>query len=701
MPLQGDRSGPSATRFRRFGWADLAVVPLVAFLSVPPLVWFGYEWLVTQDAGRYLLGGWHLISGRGYTLIGGTPEIKRGPVFPGLLGLLMALFGRNTESLAWCVRLLALVNPLLAYYLVKRIHTTVAGLIAAVLVTLLSYTATNPEALNIDSVLLTLNLLTLLTLMAAIERSTYSLALLSGLLLGASIVTKETAFVNLPLALLAVLFLKWDLRGALWHYLGVALICIPWWVWVWAVSEQVYLVGRLPGGGLQILAVVAALVFAGLLAVAYLSGMVDRFLANERWRKRTGWLLMLAWVVALTGLLLSTGGAALSNVTFDALNVYVTERLAPKIAVWPLLLAAGGYAVWRTVRGGPSWRLFAMALLFQFPICLLVTIEGWHPRQFLTPQTLLLCALAALTADAVALLASAIREREYSGWPKLIVAVSLIAYLAVSAGVGTWNMLFKHATELSEGGRAASQALEMTDWIGDNVPKGETLVAAPLYTNYLSFLDGDQHTLTRLRLDQRQFVNPTKSNKHTHKKNTVYRTPPNTVWLSVGGGHVTCGAATISVPNVASQMRRQDTSYLMMAAYPTYPGLLSSSSGLEDSGAFEIVHQEGKVAQDDGFALLESTGQSPKAAPVWMGADSVLDLRDCMRTRAGPNYTNRIRSKFPQGIVLVPRSNPDQANDDPLARRDAQARRVIEDVYSGSDSAKGLGVGIATSGDLK
>ena len=634
-------------------------------------------------------------------MIGGTPEIKRGPVLPGLLSFFMMFFGRNTESLAWCVRLLALANPLLAYFLVKRMCSPIAGLIAAVLVTLLSYTAINPEAFNIDAVLLTMNLLTLLTLMAAIQRSTFSLALLSGLLLGASIVTKETAFVNLPLALLAVLFLGWNLRGALWHYLGVALICIPWWVWVWVVSEEVYLVGRLPGGGLQVLAVVATLVFAALLAVAYLFGLVDRFLANERWRKRTGWLLTLAWVVALTGLLLSTGGVALSNVTLDALSVYVTARLAPKIAVWPLLLVAGGYVVWRTTRGDPSWRLFAMALLFQFPVCLLVTIEGWHPRQFLTPQTLLLCALAALTADAVALLAGAVRERGYSGWPRLMFAVSLIAYLAVSAGVGTWNMLFKHATELSEGGRAASQALEMTDWIVGNVPKGETVVAAPLYTNYVSFLDGDQHTLTRLRLDQRQFVNPTKSNKHTLKKNTVYRTPPNTVWLNVGAGHVPCGAATISVPNVASQMRQQDTNFLMMAAYPTYPGLLSSSSGLEDSGAFEIVHQEGKVAEDDGFAMLETTGQSPKAAPVWMGADSVLELRDCMRTTAGPSYAERIRSKFPQGIILVTTSTPDQANRDPLAKRDALARRVIEVVYQGSDSAKDLGIGSVTNEDLK
>ncbi len=675
-------------RFRSFGWADLAVFPLVVILSLPPLVWFGYEWLVTQDAGRYLLGGWHLVSGRGYTLIGGAPETKRGPVFPGLLGLLMAFFGRNTESLAWCVRLLALANPLLAYFLVKRICSQVAGLIAAALVTLLSYTAINPEALNIDAVLLTINLLTLLALMAAIQRSAISLALLSGLLLGASVVTKETAFVNLPLALLAVLLLGWHLRGALWHYLGVALVCIPWWAWVWTVSEQVYLVGRLPGGGLKIVAVVATLIFAGLAVATYLSGMVDRFLANERWRRLTGRLLVVAWLMALTGLLLSTGGAALSKTSFDTLSTYVAARVAPNIAMWPLLLVAGGYVVWRTLRGSPSWRLFAMALLFQVPVCLLVTIEGWHPRQFLTPQTLLLCALAALTADAGGLLARAVKERGYAAWPTMVLAVSLIAYLTVSAGIETRNMLFEHSSRQSEGGKAAAQALRMTGWIAENVPEGEAIVAAPLYTNYLSFLDGDRHTLPRLRLDQRQFVNPTKSNKHTRKKNTVYRTPPNTVWLNVGGGHVPCGAATISVPNVVSQMHEKDTDFLMMAAYPTYPGLLSSSSGLADSGAFKIVHQEGEVTKDDGFALLKSTDQSPKAAPVWMGAGSVLRLRDCMRTAGGSGYAERIKSRFPQGIELVAGSNLDQKDGDSVTKQDAQAKRVIEDVYKGRDGER-------------
>jgi 4-amino-4-deoxy-L-arabinose transferase-like glycosyltransferase len=83
--------------------------------------------------------------------------------------------------------------------------------------------------------LLTFDLLALLALIAAIKSrgSSLVLAFLLGLLLGVSVLTKETAFANLPLALLGVLLLDWSLHAALWHYLSAALVCLPWWVWRW------------------------------------------------------------------------------------------------------------------------------------------------------------------------------------------------------------------------------------------------------------------------------------------------------------------------------------------------------------------------------------------------------------------------------------------------------------------------------------
>ena len=293
------------------------VIPLIVVLSVPPLMWFGYHWtLIGNDAARYLLAGSQLISGRGPEDLNSISEFNggHGPGLPALIGSLIPLFGRDTAELVWAVRLMALVNPLLAYFLVKRISSPAAGLIAAALITLLGYNVESTVAINIDALLLTFYLLALLTLLVAIKRNSSLLALLSGVLLGVCILTKESAFANLPLALLAVLLLDWNLRGALWHYLGVVLVSLPWWIWAWSASGEVYLLDRLPVP-FQVPVLIATAIFVVFASGAYASGMVARFLADERRRRWSSWFVVLAWTVSLCGMLLATAAHALSKLS--------------------------------------------------------------------------------------------------------------------------------------------------------------------------------------------------------------------------------------------------------------------------------------------------------------------------------------------------------------------------------------------------
>src|SRR5215218_449818 len=183
----------------------------------------------------------------------------------------MLLFGRDVESLAWTARLLTLANPVLMYFLIKRIAGSMAGLLAAAIVTLFGYTATLSEAFNIDAVQLTLYLLAALVLLIGAQKDRAVLWLLSGLLLGMAILTKEASLVALPLALFAALLFGWSFRGVLLHYTGVVTVCLPWWVWVWAVSGQVFLIShlisRLPSE-LVILVIVVALALTALFVVA-------------------------------------------------------------------------------------------------------------------------------------------------------------------------------------------------------------------------------------------------------------------------------------------------------------------------------------------------------------------------------------------------------------------------------------------------
>ena len=149
------------------------VVPLIVVLSIPPLLWFGQHWTISgNDTARYLLAGSQLISGGVLEDLDTISEFNggHGPGLPALVGSLILILGRDTVELVWALRLLALLNPLLAYLLLRRISTPVAGLIAAALVSLLGYNVQATVAINIDALQLTFYLLSLLALLGAIER---------------------------------------------------------------------------------------------------------------------------------------------------------------------------------------------------------------------------------------------------------------------------------------------------------------------------------------------------------------------------------------------------------------------------------------------------------------------------------------------------------------------------------------------------
>jgi 4-amino-4-deoxy-L-arabinose transferase-like glycosyltransferase len=659
--LPGTKSPP-------FGWADLVVIPLIIVLSVPPLMWFGHHWTVIgNDAARYLLAGSELVSGQGLENLNGTSEFNgaHGPGFPALIGSLILLFGRDTEDLVWAVRLMALVNALFAYFLTKRISSPTAGLIAAALVTLFGYDVMTPDALNIDAPLLTLYLLMLLALLAAIKRDSSLLALLSGLLLGASILTKETALTNLPLALLAVLMLGWDLRRALWHYLGVVLVCLPWWVWAWSASGEVYLVNRLPVQ-FQVPVLVATVICLGVAAAAYASGMVAHFMADERRRRWTGWFVVVLWTISLTGLLLATATHALTELSLEALRQHLAYLLAPSIVVVPTLLAVVGYVVWKA-RWDRPWRLLALTLLFQVPVCLLVTVEEWAPRQYLIPQTLLFCALAALVVDAGEV---ALRGYGHSG--RLIgalVAVPVVILL-VAASVERIQALLPEnpAGGLPERHTVALQDTEMIDWIAQNIPEGEHIlvVAEPAINeaqaNYLMFLDDQRHEWTQLQLDQGICVpRPNIQMRCDPDENAISRTPPDAVWvqsiqviptLQVTGG---CKVISLSMSNLLEQASQSRADYVMVSGSYIFPGILQLPSPLQQSNAFEIIHaefgQEGESGAHEGVVLLKSTGRAPKAVPTHMDGYTVRSLKRCEQAE-GPEDAQRIRSTFPNGIMV-------------------------------------------------
>ena len=615
------------------------VVPLILVLAVPPLLWFWHHWTINgNDTARYLLAGSQLVSGGALENLETISEYNggHGPGLPAIIGALILLFGRDTEALVWVLRLISLLNPFLAYFLVKRISSPVAGLIAAALVSLLGFNVGSTVAINIDGLMLTFFLLSLLTLLTAIERGGCLLAFVSGGLLGLAILTKETAIVVLPLALLAVLLFDWTLRGAILHYLGVSLVCLPWWIWVYLATGEVYLVGSLPAGLRIPILVVAALLLV-LAVAAYASGMVDRFLADRRRRRWTGLLLTTAWPVLLSALMLATASHALGEVSLEALRTFLDLLLAPAFVSVPVLLAVFGYAGWKAVREGGAWGLMALALLFQVPVCLLLVVQRWALRQFLVPQTLVFCILAALV---VAAITAAWRGR--GGRYRIAVALgaSLLAVTLLASSVQSVRELLPRNLE---GGFAKQDPVlpaagVMVDWMAGSVPAGERIliVSEPAINvpqaNYLRYLDGGRHEWTTLRLDQGICEpRPNVQMGCDPDQNVVSRIPPDALWVQGISGR--CKVISLSASNLTEQLRDTDAGYVAVYGGRRFPPLLGLPPALRESGAFELAHvnvsASGTTGEKRGVVLLKRTGEPPVAIPANMNANTAFMLRRC------------------------------------------------------------------------
>ena len=632
------------------------VIPLIAILSVPPLSWFGHHpWkLIGYDASRYLFAGSELVSGGGFDSLAGISNYNggHGPVLPALIGSLILILGRDTESLVWAVRLLALLNPLLAYFLAKRLSNPLAGLIAAALLSLFGYNVKSAFLLNIDGVLLTFYLLGLLSLLAAIKRGTSSaLAFLSGVLLGISILTKETAFANLPLALLAVLLLNWELRAAIWHYVGLALVCLPWWVWRWSETGEVYLIDRLPPP-LQLPTLLVSAVLLVLAIAAYAYGIVDSFVAAERWRRWVGRFVVVGWSASLTVLVLATSSHKLAKASLGSVGDYLTGLLAPATIVVPVVLLAGGYVVWKALRRGEGgWRVLALALLFQIPVCVLVAVQEWAPRQFLVAQTLVICALGALVVDA----GKAASWRASGAYPLrvggAVVALALGLFLVVSSVQRVQALLPEDPLEgFYRQHRVAPQASGMVDWMEENVPEGEHILVNVAQGQYLAYLDGGRHEWTFLRLDQE--ICKSRPNIQTRcdpAENSISRIPSDALWVQTMMGR--CRVISLSMPNLLEQVRQSSSDYLLITGSGVSPSILRVPSLLQESGAFEVVHAEGRSGVQ-GVVLLKSTGLAPEAVPTLINRNTLVNLKRCEGVK-GEGDSSWLRSTFPYGVLEV------------------------------------------------
>lgn len=613
-------------------WSDLAVFPLVLAASVLPLLWFGRNWGVPHDGSWYLLQGWNLVSGTGYEVLGETQTV-RGPVLPGVLGLLMLLLGRDTEILAWAVRLLALINPLLVYYLIKRVGRPVDGLLTAFLVAFFGYTAVSWHAFNVDAVQLLAYLLAVLAVLAAVRSKNAVISLLSGVLLGVAILTKETSLTLLPIGLFAALWLGWHARHVALHYFGVVLTCLPWWVWVWRVSGEVYLVGRV---SLSLIAV--ALVAAGLVGSLtfglHAYGLLNRLLANEWRRQSIGWLLILLYVAFLSIALFSVSFGNAVGV-YASSRDYIADQLLVEIRLWYLLPLAGLYVLWKASSGDRLWNFYLTLLVLQVPVSLLVLTLQWGSRQWLIPQTLLYGALAVLVTEACKTVGR--REVPWFGWTRLgilglivVVALSAVPQILYFQSPGVKMISFPP-------NNANTYVAETHRWIQANVPQGGEVMAASFYSEQVAFFDASRHVWKRFEascIDRLGLC--------TSSTTPIKSAPAEVAWFEMSES---CEHSAVSFNVLADQMESSRSEYLLVDE--TLPWVVP----LRLTAAFESEFESRGGAS--ALSLFKRTGRDAALVPTRMRWDSFEHLLRCERDLVDDEAEDVILSTFPNGIEVV------------------------------------------------
>lgn len=406
-------------------WKLIACAAIVA-LWLPLL--FASPSSVTSDESLYVAEAHNIADGYGFTYPSGEPITHRAPLQPLVLAYAVAFGG---DGAAYGVaRLTVIVNVILVVALAWRLGGSAAGLIAGFATSASAFLNGLGTTLYVDPMQCTFLLLALLALSQAARGSPVRWCVAAGACIGAAFLVKESAIQWAPLVVAAWLAMPSlrniaGARGALASLLAFGAVVAPWWIWVYAQTSRLFLLGE-PHAGATALVVCAAIVY-GAFAVAVASWPS----LPARVRRVTASLAVPAVVVliAIWGVFMLYGLTHYS--TWPYPNDYAStiprylRTVAPAAQPYFLLIVAWAVVAWRAARGDDAARLIALAALLFAPFALFTANRGLQLRDALPVVYLSYVALGVVGAYALA------RARESIDTP--LAEALLCACIAVAA----------------------------------------------------------------------------------------------------------------------------------------------------------------------------------------------------------------------------------------------------------------------------
>lgn len=660
-------------------------------LSLPPLLWFYRNWMLNADAAFYLSVAANLATGQGYTTLGNEIVGFRGPVLPGMLSLLVLLFGRNPYRIVDAVRIIELLDPFIAFLLLRKVGGTAVGLVTAALIAFFGYIATTHLAFTPDAIMMIPYLLSLWMLLVAIHREDVALAASSGVLLGIAILTKETAFTGVPLALITALVFGFRLRLMIAHYFSLGIVCLAWWLWLYLETGKIFLLqaGEVHlisslGAWEKVLVAIGVVFITAIIMTGYATGLFTAFMQRTKIRVTAGWVIAIAYSAVMSAVVLSARVTPKHWTKYGADTIsYLRGEVLSQTPLWFLLPLAVGFLLWRVARRDRNWTYLLIILLLWIPIPLLLILLRYNVRQWLVPETLYYGALAGAIVHLVllALSRSRIAVRAIASVATLLVAIA-VGYATITQ----FNTLqgVASARDQEVWNETNASVYNMHEWLAQNIPAGTTILSTRNYTYALSFLDETNHDYRLLILpDEKEGLSKhqlvARASCALHGKSKCKESMP--TYLSFTTSK-TCDSSYISTQNTVEPMlqtlEKTHAKYLLLTQPVRGDNVSSLGSQLRQSGAFSYQHASyldigGSFSEKQGLYLLRFDGPlKVSGLTVNMLPSDFDQLSTCLKKQLGKNYAVGFRSLFPNGINILKQSKYSQA-----------MRAQVNEIYSG------------------
>ncbi len=652
------------TLLKKLGYRTLPLA-IILGVSILPLYWFSKYMIIRPDSAWYLLQGFNLLSGRGYTVFDQLPMPLRGPVLPLVVGTLSMILGNDPVSIAWSMKVLSLANPLLIFLITRRLSDYWAGCVAALLWSFFSIEGHLEHAFTVDSLLLTFVLLQLAIILSDVDSPRAWKPVVSGILLALAVLTKETAMVLLPMGIIYCLLMCRGFRWLALHYTAAAIACAPWWIWVWLKTREIYLFSSTQETILRFrlqewIVYISPLLVAGILAASVLGRHGSRLKAIWYYllgyRQGAAVAINGVWVLAVSWMLLrGARGEVYGTSTWD----YLWNVLRPEFHLWMLVPLAYVFALRQSFAKKPSWVVYTHYVFLWTPLALLLMVIRLAPRQWLVYQALAYIAIAAMIFTLAR--RSIILLRDSTQFTAKIAGVLSLTLLVVLL-TSTVTSQVKALTSPPEGYNIWETNLQaemaLHRWLSNNVPKGESLIIATHdrkashQLNLTAFLTAKDYRWMPLQIGR------VKIGKLLNRSYSRLTTP---VWLD---SQYYCSFRYISVMTVLRQMSATDAKYIVVPLRAdSYPGNNALVRSMLRTGLFDLSYyravtlyspEEHRNIQLTHVVLKRNGLKLGKATevPTILDNSTLGRLRECAAKSVGDNAELAIALALPNGMTL-------------------------------------------------